>query len=419
MQHWIYLQLLLDYGCINTRQIIENIKDISAVPQMTDGELLKLGVPKSRIKKRESVTLKKAYEIYNQCLDNQILIIPYSHKNYPQKLKLMDNPPVVLYGIGDIPDFDGRLSVAVVGPREISEYGGRAAFSLSARLALGGALVISGGAAGGDFYAHQGAMAVSEPTVNVTGGGLLSGYLKRNKRLRREILMGGGFLVTEFAPDYVPKLKNSFHLRNRIIAGLSDAIAVIEAPEKSGTLITAHMGLEQGKEVFALVGNDNPSQYAGCRSLLGDGAKQLTTPNELLSNFSQYSVNFERMDGISPKQLKSIYEEFLEKQKAIEEYIAKKKAENKKAKSIRPKPAEKTKPPVKTEKALKPEVALTGLDPKSKAVDEAFGDLEIFADEIVLKTKLDTATVLTALTMLEVRGLIEALPGSRYRLKID
>ena len=413
MEHWIYLQLLLDYGCIKTRQVIENMKDISRISLMTEEELFKLGVPKSSIEKRGRVTLEKAREVYKQCVDNKIMVIPYNHKNYPQKLKNMDNPPVVLYGVGNIPDFDHRLSIAVVGPREISEYGSRAAFSLSARLALGGALVISGGAVGGDFYAHNGAMSVSEPTVNVTGGGLLSGYLKKNKLLRKDILMGGGCLITEFLPDYVPKAKNSFFLRNRVIAGLSDAVAVIEAPEKSGTLITAHLALEQGKEVYALVEGGAPIQYAGCRSLLQDGAKPLTSPKELLSDFPNYKVDFKRLDSISSKQMKNLYEEFLDKQRAIEESAAKKKALRKTAKS----PRNQVPPKVATPK--KNVATPTGLDPKTKTVYEAFGDSEVFADEIVLKTKLDTATVLTALTMLEVKGLIEALPGSRYRLKID
>ena len=133
MENWIYLQLLLDYGCIKTRQVIENIKDISRVPQMTDEELIRLGVPQSRIEKRGRVTLDKAREIYKQCIDNKIMVIPYNHRNYPEKLKAMDNPPVVLYGVGNIPDFDSRLCIAVVGCRKISEYGSRAAFSLSAR----------------------------------------------------------------------------------------------------------------------------------------------------------------------------------------------------------------------------------------------------------------------------------------------
>ena len=111
--------------------------------------------------------------------------------------------------------------------------------------------------------------------------------------------------------------------------------------------------------------------------------------------------------------MKNLYEEFLDKQKAIEESAAKKKTERKTAKS----PRNKVLPKVSTPK--KSVVTPTGLDSKTKAVFEAFGDSEVFADEIVLKTKLDTATVLTALTMLEVKGLIEALPGSRYRLKID
>ncbi len=413
MEYWIYLQLLLDYGCINTRRVIENIKDISGICEMTDCELSLLGVPKSRIAKRGSVTLAKAREILAQCRENQIIVIPYNDRRYPQKLKALGSPPVVLYAVGDLPDFDNRLSVAVIGTREISDYGSRAAFSLSARLALGGALVISGGAVGGDFYAHQGAMAVGEPTVNVTGGGLLSGYLKANKMLRKEIIMGGGLLISEFAPDYVPKNKNSFHLRNRVIAGLSDAVAVIEAPEKSGTLITAREAMEQGKEVFAFSGDKSAPQYAGCRSLIYDGALALNSPKDILSLFDNYTVNYEKMDGMSNKQMKELYGELLERQEALEEYIAKKKAERK---SNRTKAAKK---PIVV--SQKPKFAQTpeGLDPQCRAVFEAMSNEEIFADEIVLKTNLSTGAVLTALTMLEVKGLVEALPGSRYRLRID
>ena len=157
MEHWIYLQLLLDYGCINTREVIENIKDISVISKMSDGELRALGVPESRIKRRRGINLGRALELLRLCQENHILVIPYNDRKYPQKLKNMENPPVVLYAMGDIPDFDHRLSLAVVGQREITDRGSRAAFSLSARLALAGALVISGGAVGGDFYAHNGA----------------------------------------------------------------------------------------------------------------------------------------------------------------------------------------------------------------------------------------------------------------------
>lgn len=413
MEHWIYLQLLLDYGCINTTKVIENIRDITAVSKMSDAELYSLGVPESRIKKRGAVSLQKALAVLKQCEENQIIVIPYCDRRYPQKLKAMDNPPVVLYSVGNIADFDNRLSVAVVGPRGISDYGSRAAFSLSARLALGGALVISGGAVGGDFYAHRGAMAVGEPTVNVTGGGLLSGYLKRNKTLRRDIILSGGMLISEFIPDYVPKNKNSFHLRNRVIAALADAVVVVEASNKSGTLITAHKAMELGREVFAIVGDDNSPEYEGCRILVRDGAEILRSPKELLSHFPNYSVDFDKMDVLSGGDMKRLYGELLEKQKAIEEYKSKKKAQ-------KPNPQKRVYQKKKPESAEAKFIPTPeGLTPECASVYEAMSREEKFADEIVIKTNLSTSRVLTALTMLEVKGLIEALPGGRYRLRID
>ncbi len=411
MEHWIYLQLLLDYGCINTRKVIENIKDISVISKMSDGELRALGVPESRIKRRRGINLGRALELLRLCQENHILVIPYNDRKYPQKLKNMENPPVVLYAMGDIPDFDHRLSVAVVGQREITDRGSRAAFSLSARLALAGALVISGGAVGGDFYSHNGAMAVGEPTVNVTGGGLLSGYLKSNKLLRKDIVLGGGLLLSEFAPDYVPKNKNSFHLRNRVIAALSEAVVVIEAKGKSGTLITAHQAMGQGKEVFAYVGDSEAPEYEGCRSLIDDGAEELKAPEDLLSLFPNYSVNYDKINSISNRDMKELFSDFLDRQKAIEEYKARNKSQKENPKTK----------PAKTEKPIPKKVVVTpeGLTPECSVVFEAIDGQALFADEIVLKTNLSTGAVLTALTMLEVRGLVESLPGSRYRLRID
>ena len=275
MESWIYLQLLLGYGSINTRQVIENIKDVAKIPYMSHKELKDLGVTEHQLQRHSAKLLKEAGRIKKQCAENCIFIIPYSDNRFPQKLREIEAPPVVIYLAGSIPDFDNRLSVAVVGCREISENGRKAAFSLSARLVLAGVLVISGGAVGGDTAAHYGAITLASQTVNVTGGGLLSGYLKKNKRLRGDVIKSGGTLLSEFVPDYVPKTNNSFHLRNRIIAALSNGVAVIEAPEKSGTLITAHKAMEQGKDVFAFQGKANAKEYNGCRSLILNGAVTL------------------------------------------------------------------------------------------------------------------------------------------------
>ncbi len=407
MEYWIYLQLLLGYGCINARKVIENIRDITKLPQMADNQLLGIGVTQAQLEGRSPELMEQAKAVYNQCLQNHIIVIPYNDERFPNKLRQISNPPIVIYIAGAIPDFDNRLSVAVIGTRKISELGCSAAFSLSARLALAGALIISGGAIGGDTYAHSGAMAVAAPTVNVTGGGLLSGYLKTNKKLRGRVVRGGGTLLSEFIPDYTPDKRNSFHLRNRIIAALSDGVVVIEAPKISGTFITAQMAADYGKEVFAFPGDKESPEFEGCRLLIADGAIPVQTPEDILSRFPQYTVNYDNMRIVPNRRLKELYKNFLNEQKSV-----KKQAERKKSS----KPTNKTSVKPKFH-AIPP--TPTGLTPDCAAVYNALSSEEIFADEIVLKTNLSTEAVLTALTMLEIKGLAVALPGSRYRLKID
>ncbi len=403
MEYWIYLQLLLGYGCINTRQVIENIKDINSLPTLTNEELYKLGVTEAQLKKRGSHSLEEATKILKQCRENYITVIPYCDRRYPERLKTIENPPVVLYTVGDLPDFDNRLTVAVVGPRDITEYGKQAAFSLSARLALGGALIVSGGAVGGDAFAHHGALTVGEPTVNVTGGGLLSGYLKKNKSLRCDIIKGGGLLISEFVPLYVPRAKASFHLRNRIIAALSHAVVVVEAGEKSGTLITAHKALEYGREVFALVGDAYSMQYKGCNELISDGALPLSSPKELLSHFGEFTVDFGRINSVSNNELKAEYISLINRlERSAQKSKEKPKKANGKSTVIK-----------KPENTPNPQT----LSGDCATVFEALGPQEMLTDEIVLKTNLATSNVLSALTMLEIKGFVEALPGSRYRLK--
>ena len=136
MENWIYLQLLLGYGCINARKVIENIKGITKLPEMSDNELLGLGVTKSQLKARNPKLREQALTVYKQCRENYITVIPYSDARFPKKLKQIHNPPIVIYTAGGIPDFDNRLSVAVIGTRKISELGGSAAFSLSLLVAI-------------------------------------------------------------------------------------------------------------------------------------------------------------------------------------------------------------------------------------------------------------------------------------------
>lgn len=177
-------------------------------------------------------------------------IIKITDNNYPKKLINIQNPPRVLYTLGDetiLNDF----GLAIIGCRQYTEYGKKIAKDLSFKLAKKGINIISGMARGIDSFAHMSCLSAGGKTIAVLGSGFNNIYPKENIELFKEIIKNGGVVVTEYEPDIKPFGIN-FPNRNRIISGLSDGVIVIEARKRSGTLITVDYALEQGKEIFAV-----------------------------------------------------------------------------------------------------------------------------------------------------------------------
>ena len=177
-------------------------------------------------------------------------IIRLGDESYPEKLKKIYMPPKQLYVLGDEKILN-NFSLAVIGCRDYTEYGKKVAKNLSFNLAKRGINIISGMARGIDTFAHIGCIVGGEKTIAILGSGFDNVYPKENNELLKEIVNTGGAVITEYSPSIKP-LPDNFPKRNRIISGLSDGVIVIEAREKSGTLITVDYALEQGKEVFAV-----------------------------------------------------------------------------------------------------------------------------------------------------------------------
>jgi len=185
------------------------------------------------------------------------------------------DPPVVLYAKGDIAQALGQPAIAVVGSRHCSTYGRNVAEMLARELAERGLTIISGLARGIDSAAHQGALDGRGLTIGVMGTGLDTIYPKENKKLADRIAESGA-LLTEFALT-VPPLPQHFPFRNRVISGMALGVLVIEGAERSGSLITARMAMEQGRDVFAVPGNITSSKSFGPNTLIKDGAKLVQT----------------------------------------------------------------------------------------------------------------------------------------------
>ncbi len=223
--------------------------------------------------------LEQADKEIKKASSGDVEIIPYEAKNYPEALKSIDDSPIVLYVRGKIPTED-QPKIAVVGSRISSLYGQRIAKVISADLARVGVTIVSGMARGIDTAAHEGALEVNGTTLAVLGSGLSYIYPPENKKLAERILKKGA-LISEFSMDISPEPKN-FPIRNRIISGLSRAVLVAEAREKSGALITADIALEQGRDVFAVPANIDSTKSKGSNSLLKQGAKFVTDAADIL-----------------------------------------------------------------------------------------------------------------------------------------
>ncbi|OLN27841.1 Rossmann fold nucleotide-binding protein Smf [Desulfovibrio sp. DV] len=215
--------------------------------------------------------------------------LPYFHAAYPSRLRELPDPPAVLYVIGEARLLAGPC-VAMVGARQCSRYGFGAAYDFAVGLSAAGITVVSGLAYGIDRQAHLGGLAGPGRSVAVLGTGLDLVYPDANLDVWRE-LAAGGAIISEFAPGTPPRAAN-FPVRNRIIAGLSLGVMVVEAADRSGSLITARLALEQGREVFALPGPVNLPTFSGCHALLSQGARLVQTAGDIVSGLARELAPF-------------------------------------------------------------------------------------------------------------------------------
>ena len=212
-----------------------------------------------------------------------IRILTVNDIEYPQKLKQIYDPPVVLYYKGDLSIIKDP-SIAIVGCRKCSSYGIKIASEFSSLIAQHNINIISGLAKGIDSYSHIGCLKINGKTIAVIGNGLDSIYPSENRELAKAILEKNGLILSEYIVGTKP-LKKNFPARNRIISGLSDGILVVEAKLKSGTLITVDLGLEQGKNVYAIPGNIISDNSIGTNELIKQGAKIVTNIDDILEDY--------------------------------------------------------------------------------------------------------------------------------------
>lgn len=363
-KYYIWLSLALGYCTPKIKALAQLYPDIADFYNGGETERRLSGVMNAKdIAALEAVPLSKAYEVIARCNELGISIISFDDPSYPPALKRIYDPPAVLYMRGHMPDFEQHLSIAVVGTRSATAYGKMTSHVIAGSLAKIGVIIVSGGALGIDSLSHTAALEAGGVTVCVLGCGINFPYLTGNLMLRKHIAERGAVL-SEYPPDYPPG-KHTFPERNRIISGLSDGVLVIEAGEKSGSLITARCALEQNRDVFAVMGNITSPYSQGTNALIKDGAVPVTDYTDIISYYPQFSLEGEPDD-------------------LVQEI-----------------PVHKTGIDVSDE-AQKVYLAVTA-DP-------------VHIDTITSSSGLPVRVVLQALTELELEGLIRAEKGRMYRL---
>lgn len=268
-------------GPIRLRAILDYFKDAKLAWEANGLEIRKLGIPQNVVDLLLETRKKLEPEKYAQSIkDLGIKWLTIFDKNYPKLLSQIYDPPMVLYYKGEVKDWNGP-SIAIVGTRKITGYGRTVTEQFTRELVYSGLTIVSGLALGVDAQAHWTAVRNRGQTLAVLGSGLNQIYPTENRQLADEIIKGHGAVISEFTPDQ-SSMPGNFPSRNRIIAGLSKAVLVTEAATDSGSLITARLAVEVGREVFAVPGPITSSLSKGPIDLIRQGAKAVFSPSEVL-----------------------------------------------------------------------------------------------------------------------------------------
>ena len=395
LKYWVWLSELKGLRNQTKLALLRRFGDPESIFYADPDELmLTEGADPGQLKLMENHDLAPADKILADCQRLDIQLLTFSDAAYPGRLKNIYDPPALLYYKGKLPLLDDLLSVAVVGTRDCTPYGVACAEKLGFGLASGGAVVVSGLAKGIDAAATRGALRAGGVTIGVAGNGLDVHYPYESRYLYEDVAVSG-VLFSEYPPGTEPA-PGHFPVRNRILSGLSLAALVVEAPERSGALITAMTALEQGRDVFAVPGPIDAPLSRGCNRLIADGAGLVSESWDILREYQ----------AMYPHK---ILGERVELPHALGYQARTEQAEAKAAET----PAE--------AEAL-PALDLTGdhglTDDQMKLLRElAQGEKQV--DDLIELTQIPARRVLSALTMLELDGYVAQSGGKRFSIQVE
>lgn len=394
--YWIWFAELKGISLFAKRQLLETFRDPEELYRAEERAL-----PREAAEALQQKDLTNAKKIYAQCQEKNIRILTYGEDAYPERLRNIEDPPMVLYYKGTLPQWQTQPVIGVVGTRKASMYGLQTAHLLSSQIAACGGLVVSGAATGIDAFAMEGALDAGKPTIGVLGGGVDVVYPAKNRALYQRT-EESGCLLSEYPPGSRPYPWN-FLQRNRIISGVSDGLLVVEAPEKSGALNTARHAFTQGRDLFVVPGNLGVDSCAGSNLLLQEGAYAALSGWDVVKHYE------------------TIYPGAVEKRPVILETALPKVAQT----QAMPEKGEKKKAgssPIAIDNEDKSTYSVikqrpNHLSDQENAVLTLLGDTPQLIDSVMDASELPSGTVQSLLTRLTIKGLVIQHPDGRISKK--
>ena len=406
--HWIWLATRPDMSDRQKLAVLDAFRDPEEVFYAVKNSYANVeGMTQAGAEALADKDLTEAQKILDQCVEKGIQICTYHDGAYPARLKNIADPPVVLYYKGNLTGLDSGPVIGVVGTRKASAYGLTTAKRMGYQIARCGGVLVSGLAEGNDGSAMTGALMAGGTVVGVLGCGVDVVYPAMHRSLYLDTERNG-CLISEFPPK-TPPYKWNFPKRNRIISGLSNGVLVVEAPHGSGALITAKQAAEQGRDVFVVPGNIDVPTFQGSNALLRDGAIAVSSGWDVVSEYAMlYPDKIHQDTGVIPF----------------------KNDDGKNLAKVAQTPAQPSKrPPFDRKKEKKPidnkekksysdqQDILASLSEEERRLLKPLVKGETLVDDLIAASGMPTGKVLSMLTMLQIRGVVELLPGKRVTLK--
>ena len=391
--YWLWFHLLTGLTVSQKRALLEYFHDPEQLYRATESAYrTAVQLPEEGYTALSDKELKNARALAAECSQKRIGIVTIGDSGYPARLRQIPDAPLVLYYRGRLPNWEAYPAIGIVGTRKASGYGLQIAEKMGAQIAACGGMVVSGAADGIDSAAMKQALLQGGPVVGVLGFGADVVYPASSRKLFAQ-LEEKGCLISEYPPG-TPGYKWNFPQRNRLISGISHGVLVVEAPERSGALITARHAMEQGREVFVVPGNINSETSVGSNNLLREGATAVFEGYDILR---EYASRFPgQIRKAEPKEIPHIPE---------------------KVEDVPTKPAKK---PIDNREVTQYSVLNSGastLTEEEKTLLSHLTPKIEGVDEVIARSGMETAKALSVLTKLSLKGMVKHHPGKCISLK--